>query len=81
MKKLERDSAIAAHAIFEGHAIDFDNPKILRQGFRNHKERRFAEAILIDAEPSCVNRSDGIDLPPIWRDSFSCSVQACTQPF
>ena len=64
---LERDSAIALHAISEGHVIDFKNPKILKQGFKSYKQRLVAEALFINAEPTCVNRSDGTELPSIWQ--------------
>lgn len=51
LRKLEMDSAIAAHAIFNHHQVDFEHPTILQRGFRNYKERLVSEALLIAKTP------------------------------
>lgn len=65
-KKLEKDSAIALHAVTENHTIDFDNVRILQAGFRSYAERMCAEALEISAHPNCVNRTEGVKIPSIW---------------
>ena len=71
LKKLENDSAIAAHALLNEHRVNFDQPSVLKQGFHTHKERLLTEALLINSTASAVNRSDGADLSPIWQAILS----------
>ena len=66
LHQLERDSAIALHALAESHSVDFENPKVLQYGFKSHKERMVAETLEISQHPSCVNRSDGKDISSVW---------------
>jgi hypothetical protein len=68
LEKLEKDSAIALHALIENHKIDFDNPTILQEGFQSYAERCVAESIHIIHQPTSVNRNSGCDLSPIWQD-------------
>ena len=67
LKKLENDSAIAAHAVLNGHSIEFDRPCVLKQGFRTYKQRVLAESYLIYTTPGVVNRNDGSELSPFWQ--------------
>ena len=66
LRKLERDSAIALHAISENHTIDYENTRILQCGFRTYTERLYAEALAINAHQSCLNRNDGAEISSIW---------------
>jgi hypothetical protein len=67
LERLERDSAIAVHALLTDHRVDFEQPKILKHGFRTYKERLLTEALLFNCTPYVVNRSDGSDLSAIWQ--------------
>ena len=67
LKKLENDSAIAAHAVLNGHDIEFDRPCVLKQGFKTYKQRLLAESFLIHTTPGVVNRHDGSELSPFWQ--------------
>ena len=62
-----KDSAIACHAMDTGHAIDFANTKVLRQGLENPSERLCAEAIEIMKSHSAINRLEGIELSDVWK--------------
>ena len=64
---LVKDSAIACHALDTGHAIDFTNTKILRQGLESPSERLCAEAIEIMKSHSAINRLDGIELSGVCK--------------
>lgn len=66
LQKLERDSAIALHALAESHNIDFDKATIIRSGLSSYRQRCLAESMAIANHPECVNRSEGFDLSPIW---------------
>ena len=73
LRKLEKDSAIALHAVFSNHQIDFENPKVLKYGFSTYKQRQLAEAILIQTTPNVVNRAEGSELSSIWQ-ALCCSI-------
>ena len=66
LKQLDRDSAIALHALAESHSVDFEKPTVLQHGFRTHKERLISEALAIASNPSCINRSDGSMIAQVW---------------
>ena len=66
LKKLERDSAIALHALAENHTIQFDQATIIHSGLSSYPQRCYAESMAISAHPACVNRSEGFELSPIW---------------
>ena len=66
IKKLEHDSAIALHAIAEGHQLQFDQTKVLQSGLPCFAERCCAEALAIQSQPACVNRNDSRNLSAIW---------------
>jgi hypothetical protein len=66
LNKLERDSAIALHALTEGHRIDFDGVHIVEQNLNTHARRCCAESLAIHMTPGCVNRSDSVELSAIW---------------
>ena len=67
LNKLENDSAIAAHALLNDHQVEFERPNVMKHGFRSYKERLLTEALLIHNTPNAVNRSDGLDISPIWH--------------
>ncbi|CAH8594556.1 unnamed protein product [Schistosoma bovis] len=66
LNQLQIKSAIAVHAIFNNHQIDFKNIKILQKGFSNYKERRVAEAFHIMLNPTSLNRKEGLTIHPTW---------------
>ena len=59
-KKLERDSAIALHALAENHTVDFDNARVLQKGFHSYQERMYAESFSIHTRQNCINAIDTI---------------------
>ena len=71
LKKLQNDSAIALHAIAESHTIDFQGTTIVQQGFRSHRERLCAESVHINTHATCINRSEGADISPIWSAAMT----------
>ena len=73
LMKLHQDSAIALHALAEGHDIDFDSTKIIQHGFHTHAERLAAEALHINMNDNCINRIDGTTLSTIWCTSLQHS--------
>jgi hypothetical protein len=75
LEKLERDSAIAAHALFEDHKIDFENPQIVQHGFKNFSERITAETVHMISNKSNINRGLSINLSPIWCDLITNQPQ------
>ena len=64
---LVRSSAIAGHALDTGHAIAFDNCRIIRKNIKNQRERLYAEAIEIKKSQSAINRVEGVEISGIWR--------------
>ncbi|CAH8673988.1 unnamed protein product [Schistosoma rodhaini] len=74
LDRLQIKSAIAVHAIFNSHQIDFKNIKILQKGFSNYKERRVAEAFHIMLNPTALNRKEGLTIQPTWTIYPSHSV-------
>ena len=67
LKKLENDSVIAAHAVLNGHDIEFDRPCVFKRGFKTYKQRLLAESFLIHTTPGVVNRHDGSELSPFLQ--------------
>ena len=67
-------SAPAEYAIFEQHALDFDNVEMIdceRHGLR----QRVKEALHINAEKHCMNKDKGLEWNPFWFSLFPlCSV-------
>ncbi|VDO54276.1 unnamed protein product [Schistosoma margrebowiei] len=66
LDKLQIKSAIAFHAIFNDHHIDFKNIKILQKDFSNYKGKREAEAFHIMLNPTSLNRTEGLTIHPTW---------------
>ncbi|CAH8498344.1 unnamed protein product [Schistosoma guineensis] len=64
LNQLQIKSAIAVHAIFNNHQIDFKNTKIFQKGFSNYKERRVAEVFHIMTNPTSLNRKEGLIIHP-----------------
>ena len=67
LKCLEDNSATAAHSLFTGHQLNFDDAEIIQRGFDSHKQRFMAESLHIKANKNCVNRSTGLEIHPLWR--------------
>ncbi|CAH8470088.1 unnamed protein product [Schistosoma intercalatum] len=65
LDRLQIKSAIAVHAIFNDHQIDFKNIKILQKGFFNYKERTVADAFHIMLNSTALNRK-GLTAHPTW---------------
>ena len=65
-QRMLKDSAIARHAIDTGHSIDFQNVRIIKQGFTSGQERLYAEAIEIAKAKNSLNRMDGLEIPNTW---------------
>ena len=57
--QLEKNSAIALHALENSHKVDFNNPVILSKDWKNSKERKAAEKYLISREPHACNKQRG----------------------
>ena len=66
--KLEKYSATAGHAYVSGHEINFDEPLVLKKGFRNYRERALTEAMLIHFHQNSMNRNDGTEHLTIIQD-------------
>ena len=79
LQKLERDSAIALHALTENHNVLFDEARPLQTGLSVHAERCCAEALAINQQQSCVNRSDGQTLSDVWRAVININRSTHTQ--
>ena len=63
-------SAAAEHAIFEQHALNFDNVKVI--DCEHHcLKRRVKEALHFNAEKHLMNKDKGLELNPIWFSLFS----------
>ncbi len=58
-QQLEKNSAIALHAIESEHRVDFQNPSILSRNWKNAKERKAAEQWFILQEPHACNTKKG----------------------
>ena len=69
-------SAAAEHAIFEQHALDFDNLEII-DCERHGMKRRVKEALYINGEKLSMNKEEGLELNQSRSASFPhtlCSV-------
>ena len=62
-------SAAAEHAIFEKHALDFDNVEVIDRE-RHGLKRRVKEVLHINAEKHSVNKDKGLELNPTWFSVF-----------
>lgn len=67
LRKLENKSAIAIHSIGTEHSINFDGITILQKGFNSYKEKLISDALHIWANPSNINRRDGLLLAAPWQ--------------
>ena len=56
-------SAAAEHAIFEQHALDFDNVEVI-DCERHSLKRRVKDALHINAEKHCMNERQRIGIEP-----------------
>ena len=73
LKHLEDCSAIAAHSLFTGYQVNFDDAEIIQRGFDSHKQRFMAECSHITANKNCVNRSSGSVIHPLWQIVMNAS--------
>ena len=62
-------SAAAEHAIFEQHALDFNNVEVI-DCERHGMKRRVKEALYINVEKHSMNKDKGLELNPIWVSLF-----------
>ncbi|KAA3671515.1 uncharacterized protein DEA37_0001512 [Paragonimus westermani] len=67
LKRLEKDSAIALHALAENHNVGIDQARVIHKGLASYAERCCAEALTIYTQHACVNRNDSKPLSAVWR--------------
>ena len=79
LRKLEKDSAIALHAVAESHQIRFDEAKPLQYGLTSYAQRCTAESLSIISNNTCVNRCEGFELSPIWFSLLQHTTQTRKQ--
>jgi hypothetical protein len=77
LQKLEKDSAIALHALTENHNVLFDQATVVQRGLPIHAQRCCAEAIAIHTRRTCVNRNDSQHLSAIWSGLIANTAQRC----
>ena len=66
-KRLEDNSAIAAHSLFTRHRVNFDDAEIIQRGFGCHKVRFMVESLHITANENCLNHSSELGIHPTWQ--------------
>ena len=65
-------SAVAAHAILEGHTIDWMRPQILDRSMRTqHRKTKEALWIANYDEKNLLNQDVGRELSPLWLELLS----------